>query len=88
VTPATVVIFNPGLDSIATVTLTTAADYLLPEAFELDPGDQVELTVDADVIIGIGSTAPIIVTRQQHSPLGWTTSYATTLENTTTAITR
>ena len=88
ITPTTVLIFNPVLDSIATVTLTTAADYPLPESFELDPGDQVEFTVDADVVIGVGSTAPIIVARQQHSPLGWTASYATSLENTITAITR
>ena len=86
--PAKITVFNPSLKSIASIDLRTNDDISLPDSFELDPGDRATLEVDAEVLIGVESSSPVIAVREWSGPAGWTSDYGISIEDTVVAIER
>lgn len=86
--PAKLTIFNPSLKSIAAINLRTEDEVMLPDSFELDPGDRATLDLDTSVLIEVESSSPVIVITEWVGPEGMTSDYGISLEDTVSSIQR
>lgn len=86
--PAVVTIFNPSLKSISSINLWANENLPLPDSFELDPGDRAQLEIDAEVLLGVEASSPVVAVREWSGPEGWTSDYGISIEDTVVSIER